>query len=165
MKRIVLTLAFTCVCLSAPAAYAQMGGMAPTASAPRQDPNVPYQAGMTAYNAHNYPEAVRQLQTARRLSPRDGLISYALGLALNASGEKEEAKGAFERSVRARNAPVQARLQLGLVALELADRETAVEQQTALQRLIAECDAACGDAQRGQLQTALDRLNQALATP
>lgn len=165
MKRIVLALALSCACLAAPSAFAQMGGMAPTASAPRQDPNVPYQAGMAAYNAHNYSEAVRQLQTARRLSPRDGLISYALGLALNANGDKEEAKGAFERSVRARNAPVQAHLQLGLVALELADRETATEQQAALQRLIAECDATCGDARRGQMQTALDQLNQALATP
>ena len=93
------------------------------------------------------------------------VINYALGLAYNANGEKEEAKTALERAVRAANAPVPAHLQLGLVAIQLGDRETATEQQTALQRAVAACDATCGDARRAQMQTALDQLTQALATP
>lgn len=163
MKRIALALALTCACITIPNARAQMGGMAP--SAPRQDPAVPYQAGVAAFNAGDFPEAVRQLRTARRAAPSDGVINYALGLAYNANGDKQEAKSAFERAVRASNAPIPARLQLGLVALELADRETATEQQTSLQQSIAACDAACGDARRNQMQSALDQLTRALATP
>ena len=101
----------------------------------------------------------------RRARPSDGTINYALGLAYNANGEKEEAKTAFERAVRANNAPIPARLQLGLVSLELGDRETATAQQTALQRAVGSCDASCGDARRGQLQSSLDQLTRALATP
>ncbi len=162
MRSIVTALVFACAFI-APAAHAQMGGMAP--SAPRQDPAVPYQAGIAAFNAGNYSEAIRQLRTARRASPSDGTINYALGLAYNANGDKEEAKIAFERAIHAANAPVLARLQLGLVSLQLGDRDTATEQQTALQRSVTACDATCGDARRGQMQTALDQLTRALTAP
>src|SRR6185295_8584862 len=123
-------------------AFAQMGG-GMSSSPQRQDPAVPYQAGIAALNAHNYQEAIRQFTTARRAAPSDGAINYALGLAYVGNGDKDEAKTAFTRAVRANNAPIPARLQLGLVSLELGDRDTATEQQTALQRMIAACDAAC----------------------
>jgi tetratricopeptide (TPR) repeat protein len=164
-----MTLAKLCAALCwvsltlAPVAHAQMGSMAPTPQ--REDPSVPYQAGIAAFNAGNYAEAIRQLRTARRASPSDGAINYALGLAYNANGEKDEAKQAFERAVRARNAPIPAHLQLGLVSLELGDRNTATEQQAALQRMIAACDASCGDARRSQMQAAHDQLARALAGP
>lgn len=163
MRTIITALILGCASLAAPCAYAQMGSM--SSSPPRQDPAVPYQAGVAAFNAGNFPEAIRQLRTARRASPSDGVVNYALGLAYNANGDKDEAKDAFERAVHARNAPLLARLQLGLVALQLGDRDTAVEQQTALQHSITECDATCGDARRGQMQTALNQLTQALTAP
>ncbi len=150
--------------LGMPIASAQMG-MGMQSSPQREDPTAAYQAGIAAFNARNYPEAIRQLRTARRASPNDGAINYALGLAYNANGDKGEAKTSFERAVRASNAPAPARLQLGLVALELGDRETATEQQTALQRAVTACDATCGDARRGQLQAGLDQLTRALSTP
>jgi Flp pilus assembly protein TadD len=152
--------------LRATGAHAQMGGgMAPQSTPQREDPAVPYRAGVAAFNAGDYAEAIRQLRTARRASPSDGNINYALGLAYSASGEREEARTALERAARARNAPIPARLQLGLVALALGDREAAAEQQAALQRMIAECDAQCGDARRGQMQSALNQLAQALEAP
>jgi tetratricopeptide (TPR) repeat protein len=163
--RIALFAALGCAFTAlAPASHAQMGG-GMQSTPQRQDPAIPYQAGVAAFNAGNYAEAIRQLRLARRASPSDGTINYALGLAYNANGEKGEAKTSFERAVRASNAPIPARLQLGLVALELGDRETATEQQTTLQRMVASCDAACGDARRGQMQTTLDQLTRALATP
>jgi tetratricopeptide (TPR) repeat protein len=149
------------ISFGAPVAYAQMGG-GMQSTPQREDPAVPYQAGVAAFNAHNYPEAIRQLRAARRAAPSDGAINYALGLAYAANGDKSEAKSSFERAVSARNAPIPARLQLGLVALELGDRDTATEQQTALQRMITACDAQCGDARRGQMQSALDQLTRAL---
>lgn len=164
MRLIAAALVLGCTLL-APCASAQMGGMAPSSSARRQDPTVPYQAGVAAFNDGNFPEAIRQLRTARRALPNDGNINYALGLAYNSNGEKEEAKTAFERAVRASNAPIPARLQLGLVALQLGDRDIATEQQSALQQAVASCDAACGDARRRQMQAALDQLTTALATP
>lgn len=160
--KIALCAAFGCALIALTSvAHAQMGAMGPPPQ--REDPAVPYQAGIAAFNAQNYPEAIRQLRAARRASPSDGAINYALGLAYNANGDKDEAKSAFERAVRASNAPIPARLQLGLVALELGDRETAAEQQTALQRMLSACDAQCGDARRGQLQAILDQLTRALA--
>jgi tetratricopeptide (TPR) repeat protein len=149
----------------APIAQAQMGGGMGMQSTPQpQDPTVPYRAGVAAFNAGDYAEAIRQLRTARRALPSDGNVNYALGLAYNASGEKDEARQAFQRAVRASNAPIPARLQLALVSLELGDRETATAQQTALQRMIGSCDATCGDARRGQMQTALDQITRALGT-
>jgi Flp pilus assembly protein TadD len=132
---------------------------------PQRDPNAPYQAGVAAFNAGNYTEAIRQLREARRARPNDGVINYALGIAYNANGEKEEAKTALQRAVRASNAPAPARLQLGLVALSLGDREAATEQQSALQQAITSCSGACSDAQRTQMQSALDQLTRALAAP
>ena len=164
MKRMVTALVLACS-LMAPSAYAQMGGMAPSSSMPQRDPTAPYQAGVAAFNAGNYAEAIRQLREARRARPNDGTINYALGIAYNANGDKEEAKTALERAVRAPNAPIPARLQLGLVALSLGDRDTATAQQTALQQSIASCSGSCGDAQRTQMQAALDQLTRALATP
>lgn len=161
LKSIAIALALTAA--FAPSSFAQMGGMAPTSTPQRQDPAVPYRAGVAAFNAGNFPEAIRQLRNARRASPNDGTINYALGLAYNSNGDKEEAKTAFERAVRATNAPAPARMQLGLVALQLGDRETATEQQAALQQAVTSCDATCGDARRGQLQASLDQLTRALA--
>lgn len=146
--------------LFAPGAQAQMGGMAPTPQS-RPDPMIAYQAGIAALEARDYREAIQQLREARRGAPRDGNINYALGVAFQRNGDTEDARGAFERSVRASNAPVNARLQLGLVSLELGNREVAVEQQTALQQLISDGDAA----RRAQAQAAHDQLTRALAAP
>lgn len=162
----VAALIVACALVATPAAHAQMGGgVMGGSSAPQEDPTVPYNAGIAAFNAGNHAEAVRQLRAARRAAPNDNAINYALGLALNATGEKEDARQAFQRASRGRNAPYQARLQLGLVALELGDREAAVEQQTALQGLVTSCDARCGDQRRAELQSALDQLTRALTLP
>jgi tetratricopeptide (TPR) repeat protein len=155
----------TLFCALAPIAQAQMGGgMGMQSSPQQQDPTIPYRAGVAAFNAGDFAEAIRQLRTARRALPSDGNVNYALGLAYNANGDKDEARQAFERAVRASNAPIPARLQLGLVSLELGDRETAGEQQTALRQMISSCDATCGNARRGQMQSALDQLTRALGT-
>jgi tetratricopeptide (TPR) repeat protein len=141
------------------------GGSMPSGSSSRQDPAAAYQAGVTALQAQNYREAVRQFRTARRAAPNDGTINYALGLALVGENDHAEARGAFERAARADNAPAGARLQLGLVFLQLGQRDNAVGQQSELAAMIAACDAACGDARRAQLQAAHQQLTQALTAP
>lgn len=143
-----------------------MGGGGPSSSSSaRQDPTAAYQAGVAAINAQNYREAVRQLRTARRALPHDGIINYALGVAYSGNGDKDEARRAFEDAARARNAPAGARLQIGLLALEAGDRAGAVEQQGLLATMVEQCDAACGDARRAQLQSAHDQLTRALTAP
>lgn len=146
----------------APLAAAQMGG---SMSSSGPDPQQAYSAGVAAYQAQNYPEAIRQLRTARRAAPNNAGLNYALGLAYQGAGRKEEAQGSFANATRGANAPVAAWLQLGLVSLELGDRTKATEQQTALQGMLTSCDAACGDARRGQLQIAYDQLTRALNAP
>jgi tetratricopeptide (TPR) repeat protein len=164
--------ALALVCATAPAAVADGGGgggggmssPAPNVGS-REDPTAAYQAGVAALNAQNYQEAVRQFRSARRAAPNDGLINYALGLALVGAGETDDARGALERSARASNAPAGARLQLGLLYLQGGDRDHAVEQQAALQEAINDCDARCGDQRRAQLQAAYDQLTTALNAP
>jgi tetratricopeptide (TPR) repeat protein len=145
--------------------HAQMGGMAPTSSAPEVDPAIPYQKGIAAFDAGDYAKAIRELRTARDASSGDGVINYALGRAYAASGKKKEAKQAFQSAVRARNAPIPAYLQLGLVALELGDRNTAANQQAALDRKLVACGVTCSEAARTQIKAAMDQLARALAKP
>lgn len=145
------------------------GGAGAASSAPspsnRVDPQAAYQAGVAALNAQDYPEAIRQFRTARRELRNNSAINYALGLAYVGGNEPDEALSAFERAVRAEDAPPGAWLQLGLLHLQAGRRDEAVAQQTALNEQIAACDAACGDARRAQLQAALSQLERALDAP
>jgi tetratricopeptide (TPR) repeat protein len=156
-------------CIAAPAALADGGGGGGggmTMSAPSNEgPAAAYQRGVEALRANNYAEAIRHLRDARRAAPTDGIINFALGLAYTGAGETDDARGSFERAVRADNAPPAARLQLGLIYLQAGDRERAVAQQTELAEEIADCDARCGDARRAQLQASYDQLTQALNAP
>lgn len=159
MRTLVALIALT---LAASPALAQMGG-GMTSSGP--DPQQAYGAGIAAYNAHDYAEAIRQLRSARTSAPGNGGINYALGLAYIGAGQKQDAREALTRAVRDRNAPPGAYLQLGLISLELGDRNAATAQQAALQTQLSRCDAACGDAKRAQWQAAYDQLTRALAAP
>jgi len=159
---IAITLALV---IAAPPALAQMGGGMGMSSSSGPSPQQAYAAGVAAYNAHDYAEAIRQLRTARQSAPSNGGINYALGLAYIGAGQKPEAREALTRAVRDRNAAPSAYLQLGLISLELGDRAAATTQQAAVQQQINRCDEACGDAKRAQWQAAYDQLTQALATP
>jgi len=151
----------------APQVHAQMGGgMTPSARVETQaDATVPYQNGIAAFKEGNYAKAIRELRTARAANSTDGAIPYALGLAYAASGKKKEAKQAFQSAVRTRSAPIPAYLELGLVALELGERDTAAKQYAALEKKLAGCDAKCGDETRTQIKSAMDLLSQKLGTP
>lgn len=141
------------------------GGMNSTPSAPREDPQAAYQAGVAALNAQNYTAAVRHFRTARRSVPNSGIINFALGMAYAGANNSDDAQEAFERATRAEDAPAGAWLQLGALHLEAGRRDDAIAQQAALAARIAACDAACGDARRAQLQAAHDQLTQALEAP
>lgn len=162
-------LALALVCADAPQALADGGGgggvMTGPSGSQTANPAAAYQAGVAALQARNYAEAVRQLRIARRAAPNDGVINYALGLALVGANDTDEARSAFERSVRDANAPAGARLQLGLLLIQAGDRDHAMEQQTALRDAINRCDTRCGDQRRAQLQAAYDQLTRALDAP
>lgn len=134
-------------------------------STPRNDPASAYQDGVAALNRGDYRSAIRQLRIARRSLPNEPNVNYALGLAYSGNGDKNDARSAFERAVSANDAPAGAHLQLGLVYLELGQREDAMAQLNTLAELIAACDETCGAERRAQLQTAHDQLAGALAAP
>lgn len=169
MKLKMIAVALVLAGAGAPSALADGSGgggmMTGPNSSPSESPAAAYQAGVAALNAQNYAEAVRQLRTARRAAPNDGVINFALGLAYVGTGETGDARGAFERAVQASNAPPGARLQLGLLYLQGGERDRAIEQQTALQQAIRHCDSRCGDQRRAQLQAAYDQLTTALNAP
>lgn len=169
MKLRLTVVALVLACLGAPAALADGGGgggsMSAPSGGPREDPAAAYRAGVTALQAQNYREAIRNFRTARRAAPNDAQINYALGLAYVGNNEADDAREAFERSVRSASAPAGAWLQLGLIHLQGGERAHAVEQQAALQNAIDACDASCGDQRRAQLQAAYNQLTTALNAP
>ena len=148
-------------------AQAQMGGgMMPSSGPETQvDATVPYQNGVAALRAGDYDKAIKELRVARSANSSDGAIPYTLGLAYAASGKKKEAKQAFQGAVRTRNAPIPAYLQLGLVALELGERDLATKQYAVLEKKLAGCDTKCGDEDRAEIKSAMDQLGQKLGTP
>jgi len=151
--------------LASPAQTQMGGGMMSSSSPVEVDATVPYKNGVTALQAGDYPTAIRELRKAYDANSIDGNIPYALGMAYAAAGRKPEAKKAFQGAVSSRNAPIPAYLQLGLVALELGDKDLATKQYAALQKKLAKCDAKCGDEDRAEIQAAVDQLGAKLATP
>lgn len=175
MKLMLALGALALVCAAAPMAAADagngsMGGMnSPSppggGSAGGNDAAAAYRDGIAALQAHNYHEAVRQLRIAQRGARNNGQVNYVLGLASYLDNDKDGARTALERAVRASDTPADARAVLGIVYLQLGDQPHALEQQAALQTALSGCDAACGDTRRAELQRALDKLNQAMAPP
>ena len=172
VTKLMIGAALACALCIAPSALASGsgggmggGGMSATPSGGDRDPAVAYQAGVAALQAHNYAEAIRQFRTAQHAAPNNGVVNYALGLSYLGANDKSNARDALRRSVRDNAAPVGAHLQLALVSIDLGDRNAAVEQQSWAQHGVSACDAACGDARRGQLQAAYDQITQALTPP
>jgi tetratricopeptide (TPR) repeat protein len=153
--------------MAASQAPAQMGGGAPSmgGGSSQADATVPYQNGVAAFRAGDFPKAIRELRKAYDANSGDGNIPYVLGLAYVADGKKAEAKKALQSAVRAGNAPIPAHLQLGLVALELGERDLAAKQYAALEKKLAKCGTKCGDEDRTEIKTAMDALAQKLGTP
>lgn len=148
-------------------AHAQMGGgMSPTPSGPSQaDATVPFHNGVTALRAGDYPTAIRELRKAYDANSSEGAIPYALGLAYVGDGKKAEAKKAFQGAVHTGSAPIPAYLQLGLIALELGERDLATKQYAVLQKKLAKCDSKCGDEARAEIKSAVDQLAVKLGAP
>ena len=152
--------------VAAPQAHAQMGGggMSPSMGGGSQaDATVPYQKGVAAFRAGDYPKAIKELRAAQSANSSEGAIPYALGLAYAASGMKKEAKQAFQSAVRTGNAPIPAHLQLGLVAIELGERDVATKQHAALEKKLAKCNGKCSD--EAEIKSAMDQLAGKLGTP
>jgi tetratricopeptide (TPR) repeat protein len=161
---IIAALSVVAVALATPVANAQMGGGSSMGSSGPEAPDADaYDAGIEAYQARNYEEAIRHLQRARRPAPNHGGVNYALGMSYLGLNDKEQALDAFRRAVRDRNAPPSSWLQYGILSLEAGDRETASVQQAALERQLSRCSASCGDQRRANLQSAYDQLTQRLA--
>ncbi|MGE0829299.1 MAG: tetratricopeptide repeat protein [Hyphomonadaceae bacterium] len=139
------------------------GGGGGDFSAPRQnDPQRAYREGIEALQAGNYPTAVARLRTVLDATPRDPNVNYVYALALIGNGDGEDARRPLERAIRADNGPPDARRLMGILDLQANQRDAAIAQQTALADMLTACDAQCGDQRRGQIQSALDALTQAI---
>lgn len=139
------------------------GGGAP--SAPQVDVSKLYQEGVQALEARDYARASSKLREAARAAPDAGVVNYAYALALLGKGDATAARRPLERAVRDRTSPADAHLQLGLLYFNAGDLEKANARVTALNVMIAACDAACGDARRQTLQAAQQKLKAALEAP
>ena len=70
-------------------------------SAPSGDAQALYEQGLAAYKADRDEEAVEKLKQAVELAPEFAEAHYRLGLAYNATKQREEADKAFEAAVKA----------------------------------------------------------------
>jgi tetratricopeptide (TPR) repeat protein len=77
------------------------GGEQQSPSAPSGDAQALYEQGLAAYKANRDEEAVEKLRQAVELSPDFAEAHYRLGLAYNATKQREEADKAFEGAVKA----------------------------------------------------------------
>ncbi|KAF0178799.1 MAG: hypothetical protein FD160_2239 [Caulobacteraceae bacterium] len=115
--------------------------------------------------ARDYRTAVSRLRSVVDVAPTNMGANYAYALALIGNGDARAAVRPLERALRSEDAPPDVRKQLGLVRLQLGDRDKASEQLTALATALAACDATCGDMKRAQIQNAHDALKAALDAP
>jgi tetratricopeptide (TPR) repeat protein len=70
-------------------------------SAPSGDAQALYEQGLAAYKADHDEEAIEKLKQAVELAPDYPEANYRLGLAYNATKQREEAEKAFEGAVKA----------------------------------------------------------------
>ncbi|TPW02188.1 MAG: hypothetical protein FD124_3484 [Alphaproteobacteria bacterium] len=141
------------------------GGSVPAPSGRGTDPARAYQEGVAALQARDYRTAVSRLRSVVDVAPTNMGANYAYALALIGNGDARAAVRPLERALRSEDAPPDVRKQLGLVRLQLGDRDKASEQLTALATALAACDATCGDMKRAQIQNAHDALKAALDAP
>src|SRR5689334_11156889 len=71
------------------------------ASGPSGDAQALYEEGLAAYKADRDEEAIEKLKQAVELAPDFPEANYRLGLAYNATKQREEAEKAFEGAVKA----------------------------------------------------------------
>lgn len=172
LARSIAAVAVMALCIVAPQHEARAysgggsgGGSMPTPSGRGTDPARDYQEGVAALQARDYRTAVSKLRSVVEAAPTNAGANYVYALALIGNGDARAAVRPLERAVRNEDAPPDARKQLGLVRLQLGDRDKATEQLTALASALAACDVACGDMKRAQIQGAHDALKAALDAP
>jgi tetratricopeptide (TPR) repeat protein len=142
-------------------AFGGGGGMGSSGgSSTSLDPAKAYQDGVAAYNAHDYKSAIEHFKEALDVVPDDMAANYALGLSYIGDNDPKRARRALEKAVRNDKAPADAYLQLGLVYLQLDDKDKATAQQTAIAEKLKSC--GCSDKEKSDWQTASDKLTQAL---
>ncbi len=76
-------------------------GQQQSSSEPSDDARALYEQGLAAYKADRDEEAIEKLKRAVELAPDYPEANYRLGLAYNATKQREEAEKAFEGAVKA----------------------------------------------------------------
>jgi Tfp pilus assembly protein PilF len=87
----------------------------------------PFLKAMKALDAHNMPEAIKDLQEAVDAAPKFSDGWHALGVVYDKSGHKEEAKDAYTKAIDANPKMLQSYVALTRVCLQLKDWQGAAE--------------------------------------
>lgn len=140
-----------------------MGGAMPSESAPRYDPAVEYQAGMTALQAGNYRNAARSFQHVIDVDSHQANAWFMLGQSKAGLNDWRGARRAYERSVQIDAGPVGPHRELGVAAARLHDANAANAQLSLLQGRETTCANTCPQA--AELHAATAAISAALATP
>jgi len=137
------------------------GGGDGMSGASRVDPAKAYQDGVAAYNAHDYKTAIDRFKEVLDVAPDDLSANYALGMAYVGDNDPKRARRALEKAAKSDKAPPGAHLQLGLVYLQLDDKDKAVSEQAAISDKLKSC-GSCTDKEKADWQAAYDSLSRAI---
>ena len=166
-RRIGLGLTCGALMLAAPmgAAVASGGGGSgmgamPSASVPEYDAVAEYQAGMAAYQAGKFKDAIENFEHVTDAQPRDANNWYMLGMARSGAGDAKGAVKALQKSIKIDPAPVAPHRELAIALATMKDDPKAQAELGVLQTRSAACADACPEA--ADLKAAIAAVNQAL---
>jgi len=122
-----------------------------------------YADGLAALQAAKYKDAVSAFKDVLEVSPRNGQVSFMLGLSQAAQEDWREAQKSLTTAVKYAPDLPDAKSWLGAVYVKLGDGRKAAEQRAALQSMKDKCAGGCADAAR--IDAALKRIDDVAANP
>lgn len=141
------------------------GGSMPMPSSRNVNPQESFRDGIAALEARDFKKAEKKFGEVLSAAPKHPEANYYMGLAKVGLGKQKQAVKYFEKAIDARAQFTEAREQLALVSIQLADLDTANAQLAALKEQQTACGSDCSPAYSQRLAQAIATVEAALAPP
>ncbi len=133
---------------------------APSMSAPQVDAAAEYRKGIEALQADRFAEAKRAFARVLSVAPKDANANFLAGLANAGLGDLKNARGHYERAVKADSEMVAARQELGVTYAKLGEKVKAEAELAKLNAMAAKCGDGCPKA--ADIKKALAAVTEAM---
>ena len=122
------------------------GGGMPSETAPRYDPAVEYQKGVTAYREQDFKGAASAFKRVTDAVPKNAPAQYLLGSSYLLQGDFKKARKPLELAVKYDATLIDAQRDLGIAYAKLGEAAKAAAQRDALAAMKGACAAPCANA-------------------